>query len=246
MYTSNNTILITGGGSGIGFATARLFSEKGNKVIIVGRNELKLKQAASRLNNVIAIKCDITNEEEVNKLVNTIKKDYPDLNIVMNNAGKAYLYSTADQDAHAYEKAQDELTTNFLAPVRLTELLLPVLKQQKEAAVINISSIVSFAPGMMLPTYSATKAALHSWSQTLRLSLRGSSVKIFEVMPPLVDTELAEEITGEKLAPSVIAEAIVNGLEAQKYEIQPGQTASLYKLFLHSPVEALHTLNGIS
>jgi uncharacterized oxidoreductase len=246
MDTRNNTILITGGGSGIGFETARLFSKTGNKVIIVGRNEQKLREAAFKLENTVPIKCDITNEEEVNKLVSEINFNHSDLNIVMNNAGKAYAYSTAAEDVHAFEKAREEMDTNFLAPVRLTELILPLLKQKNEAAIINISSIVSFAPGMILPTYSATKAALHSYSQTLRLLLKKSTqIKLFEVLPPLVDTEFAKSLTGDKISPSMVAEEILRGLEADQYEIHIGATASLYKLFLKSPTEALNAINHI-
>lgn len=236
-------MLITGGGSGIGFETARLLSENGNKVIIVGRNEQKLLAAASKLKNTVAIKADITSEKDVTELVDTLKKHHSDLNIVINNAGKAYAYNTAEVDAHAFEKAQDELTTNFLAPIRLTELLLPLLKQKEEAAIVNITSIVSFAPGMRLPTYSATKAALHSYSQTLRLSLKSTSVKVFEVLPPLVDTEFASELTGDKISPKVVAEEILNGLTNDQYEIHVASTATLYKLFLRSPDEAFQALN---
>ncbi len=246
MNTKNNTVLITGGGSGIGFETTRLLSKNGNKVIIVGRNEQKLHEAAAKLKNVIPVKCDITIEEEVNELVNTIKTHHNNLNIIMNNAGKAYAYSTAADYAHAFEKAQEEMTTNFLAPIRLTELILPLLKQKKEAAIINISSIVSFAPGMIVPTYSASKAALHSYSQTLRLSLKKSTqVKVFEVLPPLVDTEFAKALTGDKIPPSVVAEEILKGLKTDQYEIHIGSTASLYKLFLQSPTEALNAINHI-
>jgi uncharacterized oxidoreductase len=246
MNIKNNTVLITGGGSGIGLETAKLLSKNGNKVIIVGRNEQKLQEAAEKVPNLIPIRCDITNAEEVDNLVDRIRIDHSDLNIVMNNAGKAYAYNPATDHVRAFEKAREEMTTNFLAPVRLTELTLPLLKQKKEAAIINISSIVSFAPGMIVPTYSATKAALHSYSQTLRLSLKKSTtIKVFEVLPPLVDTEFARTLAGEKISPSVVAEEILKGLETDQYEIHIGATASLYRLFLSSPAEALNVINHI-
>jgi uncharacterized oxidoreductase len=247
MNIKNNTVLITGGGSGIGLETAKLLSKNGNKVIIVGRNEQKLLEAAEGLQNLVPIRCDITIAGEVDKLVDRIRTHHSDLNIVMNNAGKAYVYNPATDHAGAFEKAWEEMTTNFLAPVRLIELTLPLLKQKKEAAIINISSIVSFAPGIALPTYSATKAALHSYSQSLRLSLKKTtSVKVFEVLPPLVDTEFSRILTGEKISPSVVAEEILRGLEADQYEIHVGATASLYKLFLSSPAEALNVINHIN
>jgi uncharacterized oxidoreductase len=247
MNIKNNTVLITGGGSGIGLETAKLLSRNGNKVIIVGRNEQKLQEAAEKVQNLVPMRCDITNAEEVDDLVNKIRIDHSDLNIVMNNAGKAYAYNPVTDYAGAFEKAREEMTTNFLAPVRLIELTLPLLKQKKEAAIINISSIASFAPGIIVPTYSATKAALHSYSQTLRLSLKKSTaIKVFEVLPPLVDTEFARTLTGEKISPSVVAKEILKGLETDQYEIHIGATASLYKLFLSSPAEALNVINHIN
>jgi len=247
MNIKNNTVLITGGGSGIGLETAKLLSKHGSKVIIVGRNEQKLEEAAGKIQNLVPIRCDITNAVEVDNLVNRIKIYHSDLNIVMNNAGTAYAYNPATDNARAFEKAYEEMTTNFLAPVRLTELTLPLLKQKKEAAIINISSIVSFAPGMIVPTYSATKAALHSYSQTLRLSLKKTTtIKVFEVLPPLVDTEFARSLTGEKISPTVVAEEILKGLETDQYEIHIGATALLYKLFLNAPSEALNIINHIS
>jgi uncharacterized oxidoreductase len=247
MNIKNNTVLITGGGSGIGLETAKLLSRNGNKVIIVGRNEQKLQEAAEKVQNLVSMRCDITNAEEVDNLVNRIRIYHSDLNIVMNNAGKAYAYDPVTDHIGAFEKAREEMTTNFLAPVRLTELTLPLLKQKKEAAIINISSIVSFAPGIIVPTYSATKAALHSYSQTLRLSLKKSTaIKVFEVLPPLVDTEFARTLTGEKISPSVVAKEILKGLETDQYEIHIGATASLYRLFLSSPAEALKVMNHIN
>ena len=247
MNINNNTVLITGGSSGIGLATARLLSEKGNVVVIVGRNEQKLKSAVAGLQNIIPIKCDITNQDEVLRLVDIISEKYSGLNVLINNAGKAFAYLATDENANAFEKAKEEVATNYLAPVQLVELLLPILKAKEEAAIINISSIVSFAPGIGLPTYSATKAALHSFTQTLRFSLaKSTTVKVFEILPPLVDTEFSKELHGDKIPPSVVADELLIGLENDQYEIHVGATASLYKLFLRSPIDALKVLNRIN
>ena len=247
MQIRNNTVLITGGASGIGFETAKLLSRNGNKVIIVGRNEQKLQEAAENIQNLVTIRCDITDAEDVDNLVDRIRTYHSDLNVVMNNAGKAYSYNPLTEHVQAFEKAREEMATNFLAPVRLIELTLPLLKSKKEAAIINVSSIVSFAPGIIVPTYSATKAALHSYSQTLRLALKKSTtIKVFEVLPPLVDTEFAKALTGEKISPSVVAEEILKGLKTDRYEVHIGATASLYSLFLNSPAEALNVINHIN
>jgi uncharacterized oxidoreductase len=245
MKSTNNTILITGAGSGIGFETAKLLAEKGNKVIIAGRNLEKLEAAAKQLANVSIIQCDITSESDVNNLVKRISAEHQDLNILINNSGAAFGYSLAE-DADAYTSARKEMEVNYLAPVRLTEKLLPLLKNKAEAAVINITSVVAIVPWAVMPTYSASKAALQSYTRLLRLSLVKSSVKVFEVLPPLVDTEFSKNIPVDKLAPSAVADAIASGLAEDKFEIRIGFTDHFYNVNKESPEKAFNALNGVS
>lgn len=243
MKSTDNTILITGGGSGIGLETAKCFSARGNRIIIAGRDAHKLNNALQFLPGATAITADVTNEKDIDQLVTRISEEFPQLNVVMNNAGKAHLYSLVHQSG-AFDKALDEMLTNFLSVVRLTEKLLPVLKQQDEAAIINNSSVAAFIPSSRLPSYSATKAALHSYTQSLRFGLASATpVKVFEVLPPLVDTDFARAIPGEKIAAAEVAEAIVKGFENDDYEIYPGPAASLHALQHSSPEEAFKLLN---
>lgn len=246
MKTTGNTILITGGGSGIGFETAKLLAKKGNKVIITGRNTKKLEEAVKHIDNGSFITCDVTDEKQVQQLVEAIESQFGSLNMLMNNAGQAFLYKLGE-DQSAYKHASNEITTNYLATILLTDSLLPLLKKQPEAAIINVSSIVAFAPGLMLPTYSASKAALHSYTKILRLSLsQTSAVKVFEVMPPLVDTEFAKDIASEnKITPLAVAEELVDGLESDTYEIRVASTKDFYKHYLSSPEHALLSMNGM-
>ncbi len=246
MKTSQNTILITGGGSGIGFETAKLFSQNGNTVIITGRNEAKLKSAVQQLQNAHYIAADVTKEADLDNLIERINKEFPELNMLMNNAGLAVLHKVSDSP-NAAAIAADEMTTNFFAPVNLTARLLPMLKKAKDAAVINVSSIVGFAPALSLPTYSASKAALHSYSQALRLSLATeSSVKVFELMPPLVDTEFAKEIKSDKkIKPAEVAEELIKSIEANKYEVRVATAEGLYQNFLGNADKAVLALNGL-
>ena len=246
MKTSKNTILITGGGSGIGFETAKLLSQKGNTVIITGRNEEKLKAATQQLNNVHYIVADVTKEDDVNALIEKISQDFPDLNVLMNNAGLVFLHNVG-ASSNAAALAREEMETNYFAVVNLTTKLLTVLKEQPEAAVINVSSIVAFAPGLSLPTYSASKAALHSYTQALRLSLApATNVKIFELMPPLVDTEFAKDIPSDsKISPQEVAEDLVQSLETDNYEIRVASTEQLYSNFLSQAGKAVFALNRL-
>ncbi|AWG25962.1 SDR family oxidoreductase [Flavobacterium kingsejongi] len=246
MNTTNNTVLITGGSAGIGFEMARQFSEKGNKVIITGRNEDRLKTAAAQLSNVTAIRADVTNEADTLQLVAQLQKDFPALNIVINNAGSAYYYDLA-ASTNSFKNAQEEILTNYLSIIRLNELLLPALQEQATAAIVNVSSIVAFVPGARLPTYSASKAALHSYTQSLRVALRSSTVSVFELMPPLVNTNFSKDIGGENgIAPAQVAQDLVQALATDQTEIHVGMTADLYNAFLASPADALLMVNPVS
>jgi uncharacterized oxidoreductase len=246
MKLSNNTILITGGGSGIGFQTAKLFSQLGNIVIITGRNEEKLKAAARKLNRTYYITADVTKERDVNELIKEISTNFPGLNVLMNNAGRAILHNVSNSP-NAPSIAREEMETNYFAAVNLTNKLLPLLKSHRESAIINVSSVVAFAPGLTLPTYSASKAALHSYTQALRLSLASdTNVKVFELMPPLVDTEFAKDIPSDKkITAQEVADELMISLENNNYEIRVASAEKLYKNFLSQSAKAVLALNGL-
>lgn len=244
MNIQNKKVLVTGGGSGIGFAIAKAFADKGNQVILFGRTEDRLKAAVAQLPNASYIVGDVTSENDVLQLVKQVKENYGSLDILVNNAGTGRP-QPLDASQGIYETAKFEIEINYLSVLRLTELLLPVLKASKEAAIINIQSIVSYVPNTFLATYSATKAALHSYSQSLRIVLQQSAphVKVFEVFPPYVDTDLAKGIEADKLAPSEVADDVIHAVENELYAVRNGKTKDLYQLFRQSPEEALKVLN---
>jgi uncharacterized oxidoreductase len=230
MKTSNNTVLISGGSAGIGLEIAKSFSARGNKVIITGRDQQRLEKALEQLKGATAIVSDVCKKGDVDVLVVKLKSDFPSLNIVINNAGRAVLYDIADSKG-AFEIAQEEMLTNYLSVIRLNEELLPLLKTQKEAAIVNVSSVVAFVPGRVV-TYSASKAALHS-----------SAVRVYELMPPLVDTEFSAMIGGGNgIAPSKVAQDFIEAMEKDIYEIRVGKTQDIYELYLRSPAEALKVM----
>lgn len=245
MNITNNTILITGGGSGIGLEIAKALSPA-NKIIIVGRNKEKLDAAAKDLENVFTIQADITNETDVNKLYEEVKTTFGGLNILINNAGNAYVYNIAN-DGDAYTKALAEFTTNYFAPIRLTDKFLPLLKEQNEAAIVNVSSIVGLVPGSHLPTYSDSKAALHSHTRLLRYELaKDTNVKVFELMPPLVATDFSAEIGGKEngIPASDVANDLVKALQEDIYEIRVGNTGLLYDNFFAATEGAFAAFNN--
>ncbi|WP_449401171.1 SDR family oxidoreductase [Chryseobacterium wanjuense] len=245
MNITNNTILITGGGSGIGLEIAKALSPA-NKIIIVGRNKEKLDAAAKDLENVFIIQADITNESDINRLYDEVKNTFGGLNVLINNAGHAHYY-TISENSDTYSKALAEFTTNYFAPIRLTEKFLPLLKEQTEAAIVNVSSIVGFVPGSHVPTYSDSKAALHSHTRILRYQLaKDSNVKVFELMPPLVNTDFSVEIGGREngIPASDVANDFVKALQENIYEIRVGNTGLLYDNFFAASEGAFATFNN--
>jgi uncharacterized oxidoreductase len=245
MKTSNNTVLITGGSAGIGFEIAQQLSAQGNQVIITGRNAERLQAAAVQLKNTTAIVSDVNSWSDVNKLVTQLKEQFPQLNMVINNAGFSSSPYRLLPGVDTFEKASAEIQTNYLSVLRLNELLLPLLSKQPQAAIVNVSSIVAFAPSMNIPGYSISKAALHAYTRVLRLTLKDTPVQVFELMPPLVNTEFSKEIGGERGIPaSQVATELLEGLKNDVFEIHVGNTADIYKLYLSSPENALQALNS--
>ncbi len=231
MKTTGNTILITGGGTGIGFALAEQFVKLGNRIIICGRRENKLREASERLGNIPFLVCDITKSSERSKLAKWIKVKHPETNILINNAGIQHSYNLMEPvDPDLVKK---ECETNFVAPVHLGSLLIEQLKGKDNAAIINISSGLAFTPLAFMPVYCATKAALHSFSLSLRHQLMRTAIKVFEIAPPTVDTELDR---GERdsranphrgIKPEEFAVEAIEAIKNNKFEAAIGQAENL-------------------
>lgn len=243
MKINNKTALVTGAGSGIGYEIAKLLKEQGNDVIITGRNPEKIKAAGETL-GVTALVCDVTKEADIETLVEKISSEFPALSVLINNAGVANLYKLGE-GADAYHKAKHEFEVNYFGPVLLTEKLLPVLKLQPEAAIVNITSNVTFHPLVVLPSYSDTKAALHSHTVALRHTLaKDTSLKIYEVMPSLVNTDATKDMGGENgMHPRVVAEATLSGISNEQYEIYVGDTSVQRAAYFADPIAAVETFN---
>jgi len=188
MELKNNTILITGGTSGIGLGFAEALSKLGNKVIICGRREDRLKQISKNNPSIITRKCDVCNEKERIELISWVTKEHPELNIFINNAG---IQTGQKIDAGLnLQKVRQEVETNFTAPIHLCSLIINHLKTKDHAAIINVSSGLAFVPLAFMSIYCATKAGIHSFTLSLRYLLKDTKIKVFEIAPPAVDTEL--------------------------------------------------------
>jgi uncharacterized oxidoreductase len=223
MELTNKKTLITGGGSGIGLAIAHELIENGAEVIICGRNKSKLDVAKSKVSNLRIEVCDVTDDSQISQLVNTLEAN-GGIDILINNAGvlENIDYSA---DSQSMETQEREINIDFLGPIRMTHHFLPMLKSKLESAIVNVSSGLAFVPLASAPVYSATKAGLHSWTQSLRYQLANTHVRVFELMPPLVDTEMVSQFTGQSMmAPDKLAKTLVKGLKSNKYEITPAQS----------------------
>eukprot|EP01037_Dinobryon_pediforme_P015233 gene15233-15379_t len=187
MQISHNTILITGGGSGIGRALAEAFHAEGNQVIIAGRRTDMLAQVTAANPGMKSAVLDIENPESIASFAAQLKNDFPALNVVIHNAG---IMRPEQLQMGEVADAEAMIATNLLGPIRLTAALLPLLEKQPQATLMTVSSGLAFLPLAMTPTYCATKAAIHSYTQSLRYQLRDTSVQVIELAPPYVQTEL--------------------------------------------------------
>lgn len=234
MKTTGNTIFISGGSAGIGLAIAKKFSEAGNKIIINGRNQERLQTALAQLNNAIAIQGDLSVKADRLKIAEELKNNHPEVNIIINNAGAAFMNDLSDSDNNAAEKAYEEINTNYISVIDFTALTLPILLQQKEAAIVNVSSIAVFRSNKYLPTYSASKAALHSYTQGLRDTFsENQNLNVYELYPPLVNTEFSAEIGGANGIPaSEVADELFLALENNQFEVPVGDAKKIHELVI--------------
>jgi uncharacterized oxidoreductase len=245
MNINNKTILITGGGAGIGLALAKQLSAKGNTVIITGRTEATLQKAVAEVSGLNYIVSDVTKPEDVAHIVKELTEKFNGLDIVINNAGHAHYYKLESATGIA-AKAAEEMLTNYISIINLNEQLLPLLQKSNEAAIVTVSSIAGLVPNSTIPTYSASKAALHSYTQSLRYALsKNTSIKVFELMPPLVDTDFSAAIGGKAngIPPEEVADSLINGFENDIYEIHTGKTAVIYELSRTAPQDAFRAMN---
>jgi uncharacterized oxidoreductase len=189
MEMTGNTILMTGGSSGIGRSLAEALHQLGNQVIVTGRRKALLDEVTAANPGMHAAALDVQDAASLAAFAQAITGEYPALNVLINNAG--IMKSEDLNDASAdFSVVEETIRTNLVAPLRLTAALLPHLKKQPRATVITVSSGLAFVPMATTPTYCATKAAIHSWTQSLRYQLQGTSVQVIELIPPYVQTEL--------------------------------------------------------
>ena len=226
MRLNQKTILITGGTSGIGLELARQLLQRGNTVIITGRDQERLDGAERALPGVHTFQSDVSDPEAIAALYDCVLARFSTLDTLINNAG---IMRNLDMNQdRALNDVTREIDINLSGPVRMVQQFLPHLKTRKDALIVNISSGLAFIPLPISPVYCATKAAIHSFTQSLRVQLAGTSVTVIELAPPGVETplyrgEFAEEMQGQKgMDVTVLAKQALAGIEAGNLEIRPG------------------------
>jgi uncharacterized oxidoreductase len=221
MKLTGNTVLVTGGASGIGLALARRFLDRGNEVIICGRREDKLREAKKAVPGFHTRVANVADKSGRVELFEWAAREFPSLNVLVNNAGiQRRVDLTANED---WEKTKTEIATNLDAPIHLTQLFHDHLAAQEQAAIVNVTSGLSFVPLANVPVYCATKAALHSFTLSTRWQLKSTQIDVIEIIPPAVDTDLqAPGLHTFGVNVDKFADAVFDGLEQGWNEIAYG------------------------
>jgi uncharacterized oxidoreductase len=248
MNMQGNTILITGGATGIGYALAEAFTKAGNKVLICGRRKNRLEGARNKIKQLEIMACDVSDAKGRKALFEWATRQHPDINILVNNAGIQRWTNVLEGPNEMLEE-QDEINTNLAAPIHLSAYFAPFFEKRQQAAIFNVSSGLGFVPIAGMAVYCATKAALHSFTVSLRYQLKDTGVKVFEIIPPAVNTELGKNGSDGSpddypgIEPSELATAVIKAARKDQYEIAVGEAADLVSGSRHNFEKAFLDLN---
>jgi len=221
MRLTGNTVLVTGGATGIGFELARVLAERGNDVIICGRRASRLDEAKAQVPALRTRVADVSDAAAREDLA----RSFPEVNVLVNNAGVQHLFDF--REASQLPRIDEEIAINLTALIHLTTLFLPVIQRNEQPAIVNVSSGLAFAPLARMPIYCATKAAVHSLTMSLRHQLRDSGVRVFEAIPPIVTSELGsyhrpQEVKDRAMPTDAAVARLVEGMERDEFEIAIG------------------------
>jgi uncharacterized oxidoreductase len=227
MKIVGNTILITGGTSGIGFELATRFLALGNTVIVTGQSRSHLDDAARNLPGVHALQSDVSDPAAIADLCRSTVKEFPGLNMLINNAGIMRKINLQAFGADLHDLTR-EIEVNLNGAIRMAVQFLPQLKNQHRAAIVNVSSGLAVVPLAIAPVYCAAKAAIHSFTQSLRIQLQNTSVAVFELAPPITDTALfrsdlsVDDVGVKPMDVGVLGQHAIDGIASDRLEIRPG------------------------
>ncbi len=249
MQMTGNTVLITGGTSGIGFELAMQLSALKNTVIITGRSQSKLDAIRLEHPDLIVMQSDVSDPIAIAKLQARITREYPKLNVLVNNAGVMRKINLQDRGADL-EDLSREIDINLTGPVWMVKQFLPQLKAQPFSAIVNVSSALAFVPFPISPIYSATKAGIHAFTKALRVQLKNTNIRVIELVPPSTQTPLQDAFSATDVKASanmdvqVLGKKAIEGLRRGKLEIRPGAANVLNWLSRIAPALGLKLTSG--
>lgn len=249
MDISGNTVLITGGASGIGYAMAQAFLDGGSEVIICGRREARLLDARKRHPNLHVKRCDVASDRDRSDLAAWVVTEFGALNVLVNNAGVQRDIDLTKGIAE-FLAGENEIRINLEAPILLSGLLVPHLTGKKGAAIVNVSSGLGFVPAAKMPVYSASKAGVHAFTMALRQQILPLGIKVFEVVPPAVDTELNPEGRAARggfkanVTATEFVAAVMKGLANDVAEIGYGMTEGFLRASRADLDQAFQQMNS--
>ncbi|WP_044007035.1 SDR family oxidoreductase [Jannaschia sp. CCS1] len=239
MKTTDQTILVTGASSGIGAVLSTSLAAAGNRVIACGRREEPLHDLSAKNDGIGYRLCDLQDNDAIRELAAELG---PQIDILINCAGISQELSLTDQGG--LDAQLKEVDINLNGVIRMVHAFQPHLTDRGETAIVNVSSALAFVPDAARPIYSATKAGLHAYTRALRHQLAGTDVRVFELMPPLTDTPMAENVTDvPKLSPEKLAEIFIRDLQRNTLEIAPGLSSTVRLLSRLAPAFLFRKLN---
>lgn len=239
MNLENNTVLITGGTSGFGLEFTKNFLNLGNTVIITGRNQTKLEETKKLFPKVHIFQSDVGDPTAIKALFEKVTKQFPSLNILINNAGEMLRINLHDTSIDL-DTINREISINLSGPIRMVQQFLPHLKKQPAAAILNVTSGLSMIPFPISPIYGATKAGLRSYKKSLRVQLKNTKIKVFDLAAPAASTPLSDKFKDDvdakmTMEPGKLIAQAIKGMANDKYEIYPGLSKVLYFLSRVAP-----------
>ena len=243
MKLENKIVLVTGGGSGIGRSLAAELVRRGNRVAICGRDSKKLDGVAAEFPGLITVPCDVSSPQDRARLVAAVRSTFGGLDVLVNNAGVLHLMDCLASDS--WEHVETDIAINLTAPIRLVEAFLPMLRASEDAAILNVTSPLGVVPRGSLPIYCATKAGLRAFTKSLRAQVEDVGIRVFEIIPPLVDTAMTADRNAPKMSPEAVVHELMPELARDTYEIRIGHAKRLLTLHRIAPARTERSMRKL-
>ncbi|CCH51855.1 short-chain dehydrogenase/reductase SDR [Fibrisoma limi BUZ 3] len=243
MKLHGQCIVLTGGTSGVGLALLKALHQRGNQLVVVGRNEARIAELQATFPDVTFLRANLASTTDVANLILTLQRDFGNCSVLINNAGVQFTYTVGD-NAEGQSRIASEIQINLTAPIQLTDALLPTMRRQPAAAIINVTSGLGISPKRSAPVYSGTKAGLQVFSKAMRYQLEGTRVQVVDVVLPLVDTPMTAGRGRGKISPEQVARELIGGVERGRSVVNVGKVKLFRVIHRLAPGLADHLLKN--